>query len=94
MGYILSSDVLQNMMPIVAKQPLFKLEDVHIGLIVQKLNILPVDRRKYFHVHSDYSWDVCKHKYLLLSLEANPKQMMELQLKFSKLSKCGAIDYV
>jgi hypothetical protein len=94
MGYILSSDVLHNMMVIVPKQPLFKLEDVYIGLILEKLKIVPVDRRKYLQVHYDYSWDVCQHKDMLLSLEANPKQMLQLYLKFSKLGKCGPVDYV
>ena len=93
MGYILSSDVLQNMMSILPTQPLFKLEDVYVGLILEKLKFVPVDRRQYLQVHYEYSWDVCRHKDLLLSLEANPKQMVELDLKFSKLSKCGPVDY-
>ena len=93
MGYILSSDVIQNITSIVGTQPLFKLEDVYVGLILEKLKIVPVDRRKYLQVHSDYSWDVCKHKDLLLGLDANPKQMLQLHLKFSKLSKCGPVDY-
>ena len=93
MGYILSSDVLQNMMLIVPTQPLFKFEDVYVGLILKKLKIVPVDSRQYLQVHYDYSWDVCSHKNLLLSLEASPKQMLELHLKFSKLWKCGPVDY-
>ena len=93
MGYIVSSDVLQNMILIVPTQPLFKLEDVYVGLILKKLKIVPVDRREHLQVHHDYSWDVCSHKNLLLSLEANPKQMLELHLKFSKLWKCGPVDY-
>ena len=76
MGYIFSSDVLQNMMVIVPTQPWFVLEDVYIGLILEKLKIVPVDSSKYFHIHSDlYSWDVCQHKDMLLSLQANPKQI-------------------
>lgn len=93
MGYIFSSDVVENITQIIAKEPLFKLEDVYIGLIVQKLQILPVDRRQYLQVHSDYHWDVCENKQMLLSLEASPKQMIELYLKFSKVRKCGPVDY-
>ena len=80
-------------MSILPTQPLFKLEDVYVGLILEKLKFVPVDRRQYLQVHYEYSWDVCRHKDLLLSLEANPKQMVELDLKFSKLSKCGPVDY-
>ena len=93
MGYILSSDVLQNITSIVKTQPLFKLEDVYVGLILEKIHLVPIDRRKYLQVHSDYSWDVCKHKNLLLGLDADPKQMVQLHLKFSKLWKCGKVDY-
>jgi NDP-sugar pyrophosphorylase family protein len=93
MVYILSSDVLQNVTSIVETQPYFKLEDVYVGLILEKLKIVPVDRRKYWQIHYDYSWDVCKHKNLLLGLDANPKLMAQLHLKFSNLWKCGPVDY-
>ena len=94
MGYIISSDILENMMLIVPTQPLFVLEDVYVGLVLESLKIVPVDNRKYLQVHYDYSWDVCQHKNMLLSLEANSKQMLGLYLKFSQLAKCGRVDYV
>ena len=94
MGYIISSDVLENMMLIVPTQPLFVLEDVYVGLVLENLKIVPVDKRKYLQLHYDYSWDVCQHKDMLLSLEANPKQMLELHFKFSQLAKCGRVNYI
>ena len=90
MGYILSSDVLQNVTSVVETQPYFKLEDVYVGLILEKLKIVPVDRRKYWQIHYDYSWDVCNSS---LGLDANPKLMAQLHLKFSNLWKCGPVDY-
>jgi hypothetical protein len=92
MGYILSSDVLQNMM-ILPTQPFLKLEDVYVGLIVKKLNIVPVDRKQYWQINFDYSRDLCEHKNLLLMVPAQPKQIIELHLKFSKMWKCGPVDY-
>ena len=94
MGYIISSDILEKMMLIVPTQPLFVLEDVYVGLVLENLKIVPVDNRKYLQVHYDYSWDVCQHKDMLLSLEANPKQMLGLYFKFLQLAKCGRVVYV
>ena len=94
MGYIISSDILEKMMLIVPTQPLFVLEDVYVGLVLENLKIVPVDNRKCLQIHYDYSWDVCQHKDMLLSLEANPKQMLGLHFKFSQLTKCGRVDYV
>ena len=81
-------------MLVVPTQSLFVLEDVYVGLILKNLKIVPVDKRKYLQLHYDYSWDVCQHKDMLLSLEANPKQMLELHFKFSPLAKCGRVNYI
>ena len=35
------------MVLIVPTQPSFKLEDVFVGLILEELKIMPVDRRRY-----------------------------------------------
>jgi hypothetical protein len=78
---------------IVPTKPFFIWEDVYIGLVLEKLKLVPVDCSKYFQLHSDYYWDVCKREDLLLSLPAKPKQMLELHLKLSKLWKCDPADY-
>lgn len=89
MGYILSSDVLKKIIKAIPSQAFVVLEDVFVGLLIEKFNIKPVDNSRYFQLSSDYSGDMCGKKDLLLTLDVNPIQMLTLHLKFLNQSACG-----
>ena len=88
MGYILSNDVVDNIMTVIEKQPLFPLEDVYVGLLVKKFNIKPVDNRHYLHVNTEYSGDICKRKHMFLSHSATVIQTLQLHLKYLSVNYC------
>ena len=94
MGYILSSDVVDNIMTVIETQPLFPLEDVYVGLMVKKFNIKPVDNRYYFQININYSGDISNRKHMFLSHSATAIETLQLHLKYLSVNYCTWLEWL
>ncbi|XP_073473335.1 beta-1,3-galactosyltransferase 5-like [Aquarana catesbeiana] len=75
-GYVLSVDVAQRIYNISSSIPFFKLEDVYIGLCLEKLNItLQELHEKPVFFPSKPPFSVCTYRNLVTSHRVQPEEM-------------------
>ena len=80
-GYLISSDILSKIIKPTYTEHLLPLEDIVVGLAINKLNIQPVDNRKLFNLLYSGVSDLCDFKNILLLHPVNVRELLSMHLK-------------
>ncbi|CAH2219128.1 beta-1,3-galactosyltransferase 5 [Pelobates cultripes] len=76
-GYVFSADVALKIMNVTSSVPFFKLEDVYVGLCLDKLKIPPQElhnKQTFFPVVVPFS--VCKYRNIVTSHRVQPNNIL------------------
>ena len=82
-AYILSSDVIQKILPFIKQHP-FILDDVYVGMLVFNAGVKPV-RYEGFNLRDDYENPVCEYKSNLIAFHPAKKYSCMVKLFCSML---------
>ncbi|KAJ1112932.1 hypothetical protein NDU88_001193 [Pleurodeles waltl] len=76
-GYILSTDVAHNVLTVSKSVPFFKLEDVFVGMCLQKLNIMPeplYSEETFFPDKIEFS--ICRFRKIVTCHHIRPSELL------------------
>ncbi|XP_078416684.1 beta-1,3-galactosyltransferase 5-like [Cetorhinus maximus] len=76
-GYVFSGDLAEKIIAVSQRLPILKLEDVYIGLCLQKLNVTPVELHpsKPFHTKK-VEFSICNLHQLVTSHGVSPAELL------------------
>ena len=81
-GYLLSEDILARIIKRMYTQRVIHLEDIFIGVLVNKVNIEPTDNRKGFNLL--FSGDInqlCDYRHTLLLHPVKTSELLSMHLQ-------------
>ena len=80
-GYLLSQDVLSRILKSMYTERVIHLEDIFIGVLVNKLNIQPIDSRKRFNLLFSGNRKLCDYVDILLQHPVRTSELLSMHLQ-------------
>jgi beta-1,3-galactosyltransferase 1 len=80
-GYLLSQDVLSRIIKPMYTERVIHLEDIFIGVLVNKLNIQPIDNRKRFNLLFTGNKRLCDYLHTLLQHPVRTSELLSMHLQ-------------
>ena len=79
-GYLISSDILSKIIKTMYMEHTFPLEDIFVGVAINKINVQPLDNRKLFNMLFSGMKDLCDYLNIILLHPINNKELLSMHL--------------
>ena len=80
-GYLISQDILFRILKPMYTEQVIHLEDIFIGVLVNKLNIQPIDNRKGFNLLFTGNKRLCDYIHTLLLHPVSTSALLSMHLQ-------------